>query len=274
MEVQKKGLREGEDSKKIVKSVSSIINSLVNIFKMFVNHEDNTISGIYTEKELLTLHQNTQFNVLAIKRGVIFELESKHFPIQGIEICKGYRSFEVKVYNDAYILEHFTIPPASVFDSLFILLNRDVMYFVAEKSRFKDLKNMLDDIYMLAGKIIEIGSIFREVKLKEALYTNPILIAPNIGNILNFISVAPYYNSDQHKYQIEVNVKLKINDDEIAYHIPDYKHNLYMESLAKLLLYFGAKNEVQMIEEKVKNYRRVIETAYLLSIIYRRLDED
>jgi len=233
-------LIENEDSKKIARAVFNMLNDLTNIFTMFINHKDNTISDTYIEKETLTLHQNIHINMLVKRIGNIFELNPIAISIQRIEVYRGYKGFEVQLYEDPNTFYYFKIPPASVLDSLLILMNRDAMYLIAEKSRFGAIKRIFDDIYMVAEKIAEAGLVFRKINLRNFSWFNPMLIVPNIGRIVDFISVEPRYDLELHKYLFKANINLKIDDgDEIVYHIPNCENEIYANSLAKILIYFG-----------------------------------
>jgi len=260
------------DFEKIVESLADALNDMVAVYKMIESKSDGFADPEYRTVSKIVLPQGSKFNILLKKKSLDYIMSPRSLLASEVEVLKGESSYMLYVSTPIYV-EKFMIPPVTIFDSLHVLMNRDLVSFVAESTGDPDLRTMVDDLYATAEGVVFSAPNVDEVEIDKTDSART-LIAEDIGRMLRSISVDAYYDPYAEDILFEFAATIMIGNDKILYYVPRYSFDEYVKSLATLLAFLGAEDDIHTLSRAMKEYKRIVTNAYILIDAYRKyMDE-
>jgi len=270
--VKTHAIREEENIEKLTRFLLDTFTVLVNMYKMIENRaKAEYIEDNYIVKKKIIPQQNLDIIILLKEDDEFtYVLNPLSVPVSEITISRGSEHYKISVSTPNHVAE-FVLPPATIFDSLYVITNRELLNFIAENSEDADLRNMVFDLYIVAERVLtSTPTINRVIFERSPDESTEILIIENVGEILRRISVEAYYPSTSDSYIFGINTHIKLGDSKIMFYIPDHQSESFVESLVRLLLFLGAENDIQKADRMIREYKRIIEPAYIFLDAYTR----
>ena len=277
MAVKLRGIEREEVFKQLPEVIKKTFNQMVNIY--------NAVSNIgmqFFERGKVVENVREKYTVrslLKIENDYVFVLTPEFFEAEEITIAEVLDQFR-GVDKVGYALEFrgnnkimtINLPPASIADTVNLLLNKEVISSLNEKLSNETIKAFLTDILMRTEKIfsfkIDEKNIDLDVDISEGSYT---LFFERLGKNLKSLNIHAEYLPSADSTLYEVTALFNVKGDEILYFIPSHDHPDYIDSFMKMLKLADAIKEFMDFANHVQACEKVFKLAYKL---HNLLDKD
>lgn len=268
-----------ESMEEKVITVSGTLKDLVELYKIVLvgdashSFDDEDL----TPADEVVLPQDMKLNEV-LSEGSVIEYVLTHKTYTGIPPVKILRSRDGHVYRLDVELPNeqrtvsVAIPPESILDAVYVLTNRELLEFIADKTKLDDLSVKIKDMYILAESVIALKPSVGRVVLKDKPLNA--LVVSDIGKVLKVLSIGALLDPYDEEYVFTITALMKLKGDDILYHIPDHKWEKTMESFAKLLIYFGGDEDIKKLRKLTNEYKQVIQTAFVFLKAYSRYSSE
>jgi len=264
-----------EDIEEKVVAVSGALKDLVELYKIVLVGD---ASHSFGDEDLsladeVELPQEMKLNEV-MSEGSLIEYVLTRRTYSSIPPVKIFRSrdgrnyrLDVEVPNEQRTIS-VAIPPETILDAVYVLTNRELLEFIADRTKLDDLSAKIKDMYILAESVIASKPSVGRVVLKDKPLTA--LVVNDIGKVLKVLSIGALFDPYDEEYVFTITALMNYKGDDILYHIPDHKWEKSMESFTKLLIYFGGEEDIQKLRKLTNEFKQVIQVSFVFLKVYSR----